>query len=74
MLGRVWWLDCYQLLLKSLNPSLSPAQLPLGERERSRGVEGQPRLGWCCFKKEDWKTTLEERKGLCAGRSPWGGF
>lgn len=67
-------MDCYRLLLKRLNPSLSPARPLLGEREGSGGVEGQPGLDWCCFKKGDWKPTLEERKGFCAGRSPWGGF
>lgn len=52
MLGRLQWLDCYWLLLKRLNPSLSPAWLLLGEREGSGGVEERPGLGWCCFKKK----------------------
>lgn len=51
-----------------------PSLVLLGEREGSGGVEGQPGLGQCCFKKGDWKTTPGDIKGFCAGRSPWGGF
>lgn len=42
MLGRIWWLGCYQLLLERLDPLLCPTQLLLREWEGSRGVDGQP--------------------------------
>lgn len=42
MLGRIWWLGRYQLLLERLDPLLCPTQLLLGEWGGSRGVDGQP--------------------------------
>lgn len=50
------------------------AWLLLGVQEGTEEFEEQLRLGRSCFKKGDWKTTPKERKGFCAGWSPWGGF
>lgn len=50
-----------------------PAWL-LGVQKGAEEFEKRLRLAQSCFRKGDWKTTHKERKGFCAGRSPWSGF
>lgn len=38
MLGRIWWLDCYWLLLERLNPSLSQPGCCWECREEQRNL------------------------------------
>lgn len=79
---RVRRCDAWEDLVFGLLPAFAqeveslivPAWLLLGVQEGTEEFEKQLRVGRYCFKKGDWKTTPKERKGFCAGRSPWGGF
>lgn len=79
---RVHRRDAWEDLVVGLLPAFAqeveslivPAWLLLAVQEGAEEFEEQLRLGWSYFKKGDWKTTPKERKGFCAGTSPWGGF
>lgn len=79
---RVHLCDAWKDLVVGLLPAFAqefgslvvPNPAAAGRAGGERRSRWTTRVGGCCLKKGDWKTTLGERKGFCAGRSPWGGF
>lgn len=68
------WEDLVVGLLLAFAQEVESLIVPAWLQEETEEFEEQLRLGQSCFKKVNWKTTPKERKGFCAGWSPWGGF